>query len=177
MTAMRTPPSDDDDLPLPPSLQPVMEGEGVDTPRLLSFTIGDSLAACPLDHVREIVAASPTTRLPGAPPCVLGIFNLRGTLLTVLDVQTAVLPDAPPPAPPDSGHVLVIEVDGRVVGCRVTATRRVHPMPSLQPPQASGGNGMPPGIVLGYGEAGDRLVAVLDLPALARQTLLFPGER
>lgn len=154
-----------------------MDAEGEEGPRLLSFALGDRLAGCPLAHVREIVPSSPMTRLPGSPPHVLGIFNLRGTLLTVLDVEAAIVPGAAPPPSPGSGHVLVVEVEGRAVGCRVTAARRVYPMPTLRPALTGAGNGMPPGIVLGFGEAGDRLVAVLDLPALARQTLLFPGER
>lgn len=145
-------------------------------PQLLAFMVGDRLMGCPLACVREIVPSGPTTRLPGAPLHVVGILNLRGTLLTVLDVGCALSPGAAP-GQPTSGHVLVVEVGGRLAGCRVTAVRRVYPMPSLTAGAAMASNGMPPGIVLGFGEAGDRLVAVLDLPALARQTLLFPGER
>jgi purine-binding chemotaxis protein CheW len=43
--------------------------------------------ACDLDPVREIVRARPLVRLPGAPAWVVGIMNLRGTMLTVVDVS------------------------------------------------------------------------------------------
>lgn len=156
-------------------------------------------SGCPLADVHEIIPARATTRLPGAPPHVIGLLNLRGTLLTVLDLALALDaagvaalapsaeddagedPPAPsaPPTPAASaaaGHILVIDVDGRRVGCRVDAVRRVHPMPALIPSSVVGNVGHQ-GIVLGVGDAGDTMVAVLDLPALARQTLLFPGER
>lgn len=160
-------------------------------PQLLSFDLGGGRFGCPLADIREIIPSRRTTRLPGAPAHVLGLLNLRGSLLTVLDLELALLEHRSPPAAAPGeeipagaagrpararGQVLVVEVDGRRVGCRVDAVRRVHPMPALlAPPEV--GNEMPPGIVLGIGDAGDTMVAVLDLPALARDTLLFPGER
>ncbi len=71
---------------------------------------------------------------------------------------------------------MVVEADGRIAGFRVDAVKRVYQYPDLLPPPQFG-NGMPPGIVLGIGDAGDNMVAVLDLPVIVRQTLLFPGER
>ena len=52
---------------------------------------------------------------------------------------------------------------------------RAMAMPALDPPPA--GNATAGGIVIGIGEADGELVAVLDLPRLVRQSLLFPGER
>ncbi|MHB1222930.1 MAG: chemotaxis protein CheW [Gemmatimonadaceae bacterium] len=161
-------------------------------PQLLAFVVAGRLFGCPLADVREIIPARPATRLPGAPPHVLGLVNLRGTLLTVLDLALALGPReelalaplpttdhaAGPPAAPAAtvGHVLVVEADGRRVGCRAEAVRRVYPMPALISPTVIG-NVEHSGIVLGIGDAGDTMVVVLDLPALARQTLLSSGER
>lgn len=148
-----------------------MEDEG--RPQLLVFVLDEKLFGCPLSHVREIIPHRPTTRLPGALEHVVGLLNLRGTLLTVLDLGVALGARNGQSA---EGQVLVIEADGRVVGCRVDAVQRVYPFPELLP-SSQVGNGMPHGIVLGIGDAGDNMVAVLDLPVLIRQTLLFPGER
>lgn len=141
-------------------------------PQLLAFMVGERQFGCPLSDVREIIPHRPTTRLPGAPEHVIGLLNLRGTLLTVLDLGVALgVRDVLAP----QGQVLVIEAEGRLVGCRVDEVRRVHPLPELLSPTHIG-NGMPPGIVIGIGDAGDTMVAVLDLPVLVRHTLLFPGE-
>ena len=40
---------------------------------------------CPMDWVREVVAAPTLTRLVTAPSIVLGLFNLRGEIVALLD--------------------------------------------------------------------------------------------
>lgn len=142
-------------------------------PQLLTFVLGGRLHGCPVEGLREIVTTRATTRLPGAPPFVLGLLNLRGTLVTVLDVAARL--DATRAASTD-GHVIVLEVEGRLAGCRVDAVRRVRPRPPLDPPPAVG-NPEDRGVVMGIGEVDGESVVVLDLSQLVRQTLLFPGER
>lgn len=46
---------------------------------------GADLYAVPIDWVREVVAAPLPTRLVTAPPLVLGLFNLRGQIVPLLD--------------------------------------------------------------------------------------------
>ena len=51
--------------------------------RLLVFRVGTLACAAEVDQVREILPRLPTTRIPGAPPVVAGLVNIRGTLVTV----------------------------------------------------------------------------------------------
>lgn len=67
-----------DDFALDPELQAEMR-------RVLVFSIAGRARCCAVEDVREVVPITPTTRLPGAPPFVRGLINLRGTLVTVLD--------------------------------------------------------------------------------------------
>src|SRR5437773_11853353 len=53
--------------------------------RLLVFRVGTLACAADVDQVREILPRLPTTRIPGAPPVVAGLVNVRGTLVTVAD--------------------------------------------------------------------------------------------
>lgn len=46
---------------------------------------GDDTYALPLDRVREVAVAPRVTELPTAPPVVLGVFNLRGEIVPLLD--------------------------------------------------------------------------------------------
>jgi chemotaxis signal transduction protein len=55
------------------------------TKQALLLPIGDDLYALPVDWVREVVAAPTVTRLVTAPPIVLGLFNLRGHIVALLD--------------------------------------------------------------------------------------------
>ena len=58
--------------------------------RLLLFRCGGQVLAVDAGAVREILAAGEMTRLPGTPPAVLGLVNVRGTLVPVVDTAEAV---------------------------------------------------------------------------------------
>jgi purine-binding chemotaxis protein CheW len=47
--------------------------------------VGADLYALPVDWVQEVVAAPPVTRLATAPALVIGLFNLRGEIIPLLD--------------------------------------------------------------------------------------------
>ena len=54
--------------------------------RALLFRVGAAVYGCDIDDIREIVPFRQATRLPGAPAYVQGLINLRGTIVTVLDL-------------------------------------------------------------------------------------------
>jgi purine-binding chemotaxis protein CheW len=61
-------------------------GSSPDAPRLLFFKAAGQSCACELSAVREIIPYCRATRLPGAPSFVTGLINLRGSIVTVLDL-------------------------------------------------------------------------------------------
>src|SRR4051794_22667913 len=72
--------------------------------RLLLFRVGNLACAAEVDQVREILPRLPTTRIPGAPPVVAGLVNVRGTLVTVVEGWRALgLPAPPTPSPSEAG--------------------------------------------------------------------------
>lgn len=51
------------------------------------FYIGDEPFVCPLDQVREILNyPQAVTKVPGTKPWLLGVSNIRGTLIPVIDM-------------------------------------------------------------------------------------------
>src|SRR2546425_6019484 len=82
------------------SSHPMTDGSLVPV-RLLVFRVGTLACAAEVDQVREILPRLPTTRIPGAPPVVAGVVDVRGTLVAGVGGGRAVgLP--PPPSPPPS---------------------------------------------------------------------------
>jgi purine-binding chemotaxis protein CheW len=81
------------------------EGSLVSAPaRLLVFRVGTLACAVDVDQVREILPRLPTTRIPGAPPVVAGLVNVRGTLVTVVEGWRALsLPPLSPSPSPEAG--------------------------------------------------------------------------
>lgn len=52
----------------------------------LSFKIGKETYGIPIDYVQEIVPLYPITKVPNAPPEIVGIISIRGMVLPVIDI-------------------------------------------------------------------------------------------
>jgi purine-binding chemotaxis protein CheW len=67
--------------------------------RVLLVPVGPDLYAVPMDGVRKVVRAPLLTTLPTAPALVLGLFNLRGEIVPLLDTPALMglsrIPDWP----------------------------------------------------------------------------------
>jgi len=53
----------------------------------LTFALGDENFAIPVTHVQEVVEFGQVTKVPHAPPYMMGIINLRGRVLPLLDTR------------------------------------------------------------------------------------------
>ena len=83
--------------------------------RYLKFYLGGHAFAVPLSLLSEVLRPPPIARVPLAPACLLGLANLRGTVLPVLDIRPSL--NLPALASP-SARILVLNL-GRAVGCLV----------------------------------------------------------
>lgn len=139
-----------------------MEG-GPTGPRYLVARAAGQRVAIPLEEAREIVHARQVTRLPGAVPWVAGLFNLRGTVLTVLDVAVRLGGSV------SAGPVIVVEVEERSVGLRVDGVDAVVMADGEEQQVAaarSADGGVRGTVMMHDGEA-----LVLDVAALQRTAL------
>jgi purine-binding chemotaxis protein CheW len=134
--------------------------------QLLVLEVAGVLYAVESRAVREIVPTTAATRLPGAPPHVRGLVNLRGTLVTVVDLVQRLAGQS---ARETDGSTIVLQATGRVLGVAVDDVHDVQSLPStaMQPAPAT-----PAGsIIQGMGHFGDAVVIVVDVHELVRQTL------
>ena len=83
------------------------------TRQLCSFRLDPLLFGVPVDPVQEVVRGHRMTAVPLAPSCVAGLINLRGQVVTVIDLRIRLgLP--PRPAGSAGVHVIVRSADGAV---------------------------------------------------------------
>jgi purine-binding chemotaxis protein CheW len=135
--------------------------------RLLIVELRGGLYGIDSGSVREIVPTINATRLPGAPAHVRGVVNLRGQLLTVVDVGHR-LTGTPADAP--DGSIVVITTAERSLGLLVDD---VHDVQELQlVPAERDVLARADGLLTGLGRLGDEVVLVIDIPELVRQTLI-----
>ena len=52
----------------------------------VTFSMGDLRLACDSDRIQEILSFPQATPVPGAKPWILGLANVRGALLTIVDL-------------------------------------------------------------------------------------------
>ena len=55
--------------------------------QVLTFTLGDETYGVDILRVQEIRGWSPVTRIPQAPAHVLGVLNLRGSIVPIVDMR------------------------------------------------------------------------------------------
>jgi len=92
----------------------------VSTVEALLLRVGADLYALPVDWAREVVAAPAVTRLATAPPLLLGLFNLRGQIVPLLDTA-AVLGTG---RTTTTTYVVVVGTAQGLVGLATTALPR-----------------------------------------------------
>ena len=74
-------------------------------------------------RVREVLRNSEIAPVPGAPDFVLGIINLRGNVVTVIDTRKRF--GLPPKETDDSTRIVILESDDDVVGMMVDSVAEV----------------------------------------------------
>jgi len=85
--------------------------------RVLLLPVHGDRYAVALGMVQEVLEPRPVTRLPGAPPAVLGILNVRGVVVGVVD--TGLLLGLP--AVGSAGAVAVVRLRRGAVGLATSA--------------------------------------------------------
>jgi chemotaxis signal transduction protein len=114
--------------------------------------------AVPVRHVLEIRELGPGTGVPGAGPAVLGVRNVRGQVLPVVDL--AILLEVRNPAPPTV--MLVAEAGGVRAGLAVEQVVDVGDLPGPEEPADPGLLAGP--VLAGTVLADGVLIGVLDVP-------------
>lgn len=133
--------------------------------KYLVFQIGNESYGVPLLQVQEIRTYTPATRVPGAPPYVLGVINLRGNIIAVLDARQRF---GLPPADEDTATVIVVaQVEGKTFGLRVDSVSDVMdvPLQEVQPPPPIGSEEAQR-FLSGLVHLNERVLILLNLPEI-----------
>jgi purine-binding chemotaxis protein CheW len=136
---------------------------------VISFEIGGQEFCIDIRAVREIRGWTPATPLPNAPAAVLGVINLRGVIMPVIDLRRRLGLGATEPTP---RHVIVvIHHAARTFGLLVDGVQEHFRFDAaqLQPPPDIGG-GEDFGIMDAILPWEGRLITRLVVPAL------MPGQ-
>jgi purine-binding chemotaxis protein CheW len=88
-----------------------------------TFRLGDEIYGINVMQIREVLRHSEITPVPGAPDYVLGIINLRGNVVTVIDTRKRF--GLAPGNIDEQARIVIVEVDAQVVGMLVDSVADV----------------------------------------------------
>ncbi len=131
----------------------------------LTFTLAGQLCAVPVPCVRDVLAPQRVTPVPLASPEIAGSLNLRGRIVTAVDLRRRLAL----PATREPRMAVVTEQAGELYALLVDAVHEVLSLPpagiernppTLPPPWSTYGAGVC--------RRADALLVLLDVPRLLR---------
>lgn len=139
--------------------------ERVDTLRVCTCHLGTTLCALDTAGVQEVIRIEQPTRIHGAPPYVVGIINLRGRIVTVIDIGVrmgiGVLTLT------EDSRVFILEHEGESVGLLVDRVLDIVEIAREQiSPPPPNLKGMHAKFVSGVFRTEETLVAILNTEQL-----------
>lgn len=141
------------------------ETESVSMIQTVTFQIGPTTLGIPISSVREITRQVDITRVPLAPAEVRGVINLRGDVITLLDLRM-ILGMGQTEAGPKSRNVIVQD-GNQAVGLLVDQVSDIRQIPAdhLTPPPGNVG-GMDVQFFESVYNGDHELIVVLNLAAV-----------
>lgn len=132
----------------------------------LTFTLGEALFAVGTLNVREIIEYGHLTPVPLMPPSILGVINLRGGVVPILDLRQRFGQGATQVSRRSCIVILEVQRSGidQVIGIVVEAVNAVLEIPEqdIEPPPNFGSQ-IPTDFLIGMGKLDTRLVVLLDI--------------
>jgi purine-binding chemotaxis protein CheW len=136
----------------------------------VAFRIDKAEYVVPAEQVLHLESYEAATHIPGAPPYVAGIVQVRGRLVPVVDVRVRF--GLPPIEHSIDRRVVVVQVGTRVAGLLVDSAREVLQIDAAafeKPPEVI--EQQSAGFVKGVAAVAKRLFLLVDVPRVIGEEL------
>jgi purine-binding chemotaxis protein CheW len=128
--------------------------------QIVNFTIGDVNYGVPVEQVREVRDMQTVTPVPGSPAFVEGVTNLRGQIITVMDLRKRLgLPDKSSA----NEKIIIIDLGKNAVGVVVDSVTEVSTIREPDIEKNSEVTSTLDESILGVGKQGSHLTIILDI--------------
>lgn len=91
--------------------------------RWVTFTLENEVYGIDVMQIREVLRSPEISPVPGAPNYVIGIINLRGNVVAIIDTRSRF--GLIPREPDDASRIVILEAGDYVVGFMVDSVREV----------------------------------------------------
>ena len=144
------------------------EEEDTQKGRYLTFTVDGNVYGLSIRYVIEIIGIHTATKVPETPDYVIGIINLRGRIIPLIDVRLKFGKEEIPYT--ERTCIIVIDVDSVAVGLIVDRVNDVLALDDSQiaPPPPGGALGFENRYIEGIGKLEDIVILLLDAEKILR---------
>jgi purine-binding chemotaxis protein CheW len=142
---------------------------------IVGFQVGRETYGVPITSLHEIVRVPEITAVPDAPEDVEGVINLRGKIVSVIDLRKRF--GEKQVTPGRRNRILVVEHNARLAGLIVDSASEVLKIPAADieaSPTAFQEGGL--NCVTGLGKYKGRLIVLLDTDKLVEFSGLKPRK-
>lgn len=152
---------------------PVGDQKEDDIIQLVGFVVGDEEYAIPILNIQEIIKPIEYTRVPSVPDYVLGVFNMRGNVMPLIDLAQRFNLGSSKMTPQTRYIVLRGESNGSGVGGnagfvidRLTEAIKIHRNRIDPPPETLVKD---KGMIYGIGKRDENILTILQVEALLKR--------
>jgi purine-binding chemotaxis protein CheW len=132
----------------------------------VTFSLGEELFGVEVTRTREILSITPVTKVPQTPEYLLGVINLRGQVVPVVDMRLKLGLPAGEETEDTCIIVVEVQVDGEaiVVGALADAVREVLEIRSdqIEPPPRLGTR-LKTEFINGMGKVDEQFLILLNI--------------
>jgi purine-binding chemotaxis protein CheW len=135
-----------------------------DIVQLVGFIIGEEEYAVPILAIQEIIKPFTWTRVPQVPPYILGVFNLRGSVIPLIDLRVKF--GLTPKKHDEETRFFVLKQGDEVAGFvidRLTMAIRIKKESIGPAPDTINGDDT---MIDGVGKQEDRIITILKVDKL-----------
>ena len=132
--------------------------------KMVTFSLADKDYSIDIMHVKEIAKAGRFTFVPNTLPFVLGVYNLRGEIIPILDLRIFFNIEVPPREENKLENMLILQVEDQKFGVVVDKIDKVIGVQksTIQPPHPLFGD-INIKYIDGVVESNNRLYVLLDI--------------
>ncbi len=143
----------------------IESGNAADVKECLSFRLGGEEYGIDILAVREIRAYEKPTRIASAPAFILGVVNLRGVIVPIVDLRIKF--GIAQPAYNQSTVVIILNVANRVLGIVVDSVSDVVPLTQQEiRPAPEFSSAIEASFIRGLASLSGSLLILVDIEAL-----------
>ena len=127
------------------------------------FKLSDEEFAVDINQVREIIRVSPIVRIPNTPEFIEGIINLRGNIITVIDLGKKLFGKAIEIT--KDTRIMIVEIDDVTLGLMVDSVIEVMRIPknNIEKTPDIIAHKIHSDYIKGIARIDDRLIIIIDI--------------